>query len=45
MVKKIIDFNTDIKNGQEAEVAVDLERALGRRPASLREGLKILFNL
>ncbi|MBC8110911.1 MAG: SDR family oxidoreductase [Verrucomicrobia bacterium] len=43
MVKKIIDFNTDIKNGQEAEVRDDLEKKLGRKPASLKEGLTILF--
>lgn len=45
MVKKIIDFNTDIKNGQEAEVTNELEIKLGRKPASLKEGLKELFAL
>lgn len=45
MVKKISDFNTDIKNGQEAEVTMDLEMVLGRKPASLREGLKVVFGL
>lgn len=45
MVKKIIDFNTDIKNNQEAEITNDLEIGLGRKPASLKEGLKILFHL
>lgn len=45
MVKKIIDFNTDIKNNQEAEVTTDLENQLGRKPASLKEGLKRLFDL
>ena len=44
VVKKIIDFNTDIKNGQEAEVTLDLEHYLGRQPANLSEGLKTLFN-
>lgn len=43
MVKKIIDFNLDIKNGQEAEVTNDLEMKLGRKPATLKEGLKVLF--
>lgn len=43
MVQKIIDFNTDIKNGQEAEVTNDLENKLGHKPASLKEGLKTLF--
>ena len=45
MVKKIIDFNLDIKNGQEATVTDDLENKLGRKPTSLREGLKVLFGL
>ena len=44
VVKKIIDFNTDIKNGQEAEVTLDLEHYLGRQLANLSEGLKTLFN-
>jgi NAD(P)H dehydrogenase (quinone) len=43
MVKKIIDFNLDIKNGQEAEVTNELEMKLGRKPASFKEGLKVLF--
>lgn len=43
-VKKIIDFNTDIRNGQESEITNDLETKLGRKPASLREGLKELFD-
>ncbi len=43
MVQKVIDFNRDIKNGQEAEVTNDLENKLGRKPASLKDGLKILF--
>ena len=45
MIKKNIDFNLDIKNGQEAEVTTDLENKLGRKPVSLKEGLKILFAL
>lgn len=44
-VKKIIAFNTDIKNGQEAEVSHELAMKLGRKPASLTQGLKILFGL
>ncbi len=43
MVKKIVDFNTDIKHNQEAIVTNDLENKLGRKPASLKEGLKFLF--
>ena len=45
MVQKVVGFLTDIKNGQEEEVSSDLENLLGRKPASLKEGLKFLFNL
>lgn len=44
MVQKVVGFLTDIKNGQEEEVSPDLENLLGRKPASLKEGLKVLFN-
>ena len=39
----ILDFMADIKNGQEAAVSPDLERMLGRKPASLTDGVKVLF--
>ena len=45
MVQRVVGFMTDIKNGQEEAVSPDLENLLGRKPASLREGLKVLFNL
>ncbi|WP_430402072.1 SDR family oxidoreductase [Fluviicola sp.] len=45
MVKKIIGFNTDIKNNQESEITDDLEIHLGRKPTSLKDGLKLLFDL
>ena len=45
MVQRVVGFLTDIKNGQEEEVSPDLENLLGRSPASLKEGLKVLFNL
>lgn len=41
----VLDSMIDIKNGQEDVVTTDLENTLGRKPATLREGLKILFNL
>jgi NAD(P)H dehydrogenase (quinone) len=44
-IQKVVGFLTDIKNGQEDEVSPELESLLGRKPASLREGLKILFKL
>lgn len=43
VVKKIIDFNKDIKNGQESTVSNDLENKLGRKPINLFDGLNILF--
>jgi NAD(P)H dehydrogenase (quinone) len=45
IIARVTGFLTDIKNGQEEEVSPDLENLLGRKPASLREGLKVLFNL
>ena len=45
MVQRVTGFLTDIKNGQEEEVSYDLENLLGRKPASLKQGTKILFNL
>ena len=45
LIQKIVSFILDIKHGQEATVTHDLESKLGRKPASLTEGLKILFNL
>ncbi len=45
MLQKVIEFNADIKNGQEDEVTYDLEHKLGRKPTPLKEGLKIVFRL
>jgi NAD(P)H dehydrogenase (quinone) len=45
MFERILGFLTDIKNGQEDEVSPELERWLGRKPASLGVGLKALFKL
>ncbi len=45
MVQRIIGFLTDIKNGQEGEANPDLENKLGRKPASLKEGLRMLYKL
>ncbi|WP_334926221.1 hypothetical protein [Nostoc sp.] len=45
MIQRVVGFLTDIKNGQEEEVSPDMENLLGRKPASLKEGLKVLFNL
>jgi NAD(P)H dehydrogenase (quinone) len=45
MVQRIVGFLTDIKNGQEEEISPDMENLLGRKSASLKQGLKVLFNL
>ncbi len=45
VVGRVIGFMTDIKNGQEDQVSPDLEQLLGRKPATLREGVKALFKL
>ncbi len=45
MIPRYLGFQTDIKNGQEDEISPDLEQLLGRKPASLHEGLNALFNL
>ncbi|MBO0949836.1 SDR family oxidoreductase [Fibrella forsythiae] len=45
MVRRVTGFMTDIANGQEAQVRTDLEELLGRKPASLQEGLAMLYNL
>lgn len=45
MVDKIVNFNVDIKNDQESTVTNELEIKLGRKPTTLKEGLKMLFNL
>ena len=45
MVARITGFLTDIKNGQEDDVSSELETMLGRKPATLEEGLKTLYKL
>lgn len=45
MIQRVTGFITDIANGQEDEVSHDLSTLLGRKPASLKEGLKALYNL
>lgn len=43
-INKIYGFFTDIKNNQETLVTDDLENILGRKPTTLKDGLKIMFN-
>ncbi len=45
VIKKIVDFNTDIEQNQESQVTDHLEKILGRKPATLENGLKKLFAL
>jgi NAD(P)H dehydrogenase (quinone) len=45
VIQKIVDFITDIKNNQEANISNELEIHLGRKPTGLKEGLKTLFQL
>jgi NAD(P)H dehydrogenase (quinone) len=41
----VLDSMIDISNGQEDVVSTDLQNKLGRKPTSLKDGLKMLFNL
>jgi NAD(P)H dehydrogenase (quinone) len=43
VIEKVAGFITDIKNGQEEEITSDLENQLGRKPATLEEGLKSFY--
>jgi len=45
VVLLITGFSADVKNHQFEIVTKDLERLLGRKPASLKESLKEVFNL
>jgi NAD(P)H dehydrogenase (quinone) len=45
IIDRITGFLSDIANGQENTVTDDLEMLLGRKPASLKEGLKVLYGL
>jgi len=45
VIQKIVDFITDIKHNQEANIYNDLEDQLGRKPTDLKDGLQLLFGL
>lgn len=45
LVSMLGGFAADIKNKQFEIVSSDLESLLGRKPASLKEGLKLIYNL
>lgn len=45
LISMLGGFAADIKNKQFEIVSNDLENLLGREPASLKEGLKLIYNL
>jgi NAD(P)H dehydrogenase (quinone) len=45
VIQRIVGFMSDVANGQEDAVTSDLENLLGRKPTTLKEGLKIIYNL
>ena len=45
VITKMGGFLMDIKNNQETVVTDDLKNKLGRKPASLKEGLQVLFGI
>ena len=40
-----LNFHSEVRNGLLDEVSPEMEQLLGRKPASLRDGLKVLFKL
>lgn len=45
VIRRISGFLTDIANGQENQVTGELEKLLGRKSLSLKEGLKLIYKL
>ncbi len=45
VIQKMINFISDIRQNQEADIYNDLENILGRKPTDLKVGLKQLFEL
>ena len=45
LIQKMVDFITDIKHNQEADIHNDLEHKLVRKPTGLQDGLKLLMGL
>jgi NAD(P)H dehydrogenase (quinone) len=44
MIQRVYGFYCDIRDGQLDEVSPELETLLGRKPASLKDGLSTLFS-
>jgi NAD(P)H dehydrogenase (quinone) len=45
MIQFSMNFHSEVRNDLLDEVSPEMEQLLGRRPASLKDGLKVLFNL
>jgi NAD(P)H dehydrogenase (quinone) len=45
LIYMLAGFASDVKNKQFQTIYHDLESLLGRKPASLKEGLKLIYNL
>jgi NAD(P)H dehydrogenase (quinone) len=45
VIQRSIDFHSEVRNGLLDEVSPEMEHLLGRRPASLKDGLRVLFHL
>ena len=45
MIQRFVGFHDEVRNGLLDEVGPDMEHLLGRRPASLKDGLRVLFHL
>ena len=39
-----LNFHNEVRNGLLDEISPEMEHLLGRKPASLKDGLKVLFN-
>ena len=44
MIQFSMNFHSEVRNSLLDEVSPEMEQLLGRRPASLKDGLKVLFN-
>jgi NAD(P)H dehydrogenase (quinone) len=45
MIQVSMNFHSEVRNNLLDEVSPEMEQLLGRRPTSLKDGLKVLFNL
>jgi len=45
MIQFTMNFHSEVRHDLLDEVSPEMEHLFGRRPASLKNGLKVLFNL